>query len=257
MDGADLPCSISGLRSFHLPGNSVAESDWADDLSTTLPLTPFGKHMGRSGKHRLVVGFSGSSGAPLGIEFLRAMQEFPNWETHLILSEGAERTLELEANSSLTEVQALATQCYELHDVAASISSGTFKTAGMVVIPCSMKTLAGIAHGFSDTLLLRAADVTLKERRKLVMVTRETPLSPIHLGNMLALANLGAVIMPPMLSYYNRPETVEDMTRHIVGKVLDCFDLDISGFRRWSGPAASGSDQRQHAEKLAVDRVEQ
>ncbi len=188
-------------------------------------------------RKRLVVGFSGASGAPLCLNLLRAMGQFPNWETHLVISEGAKRTLELETSSSMEELLGLATRCYELHDVAASIASGTFKTAGMAVIPCSMKTLAGIAHGFSDNLLLRAADVVLKERRKLVLVPRETPLSPIHLGNMLTLANLGAVIMPPMLSYYNRPESVEDMTRHIVGKVLDCFDLDASGFRRWSGPA--------------------
>lgn len=198
---------------------------------------------------RLIIGFSGASGAPLCIELLKAMRKFPDWETHLVVSEGAERTLELETTSSIKEVQALATQCYDLDDVAASISSGTFRTAGMVVIPCSMKTLAGIAHGFSDNLLLRAADVVLKERRRLVLVTRETPLNPIHLGNMLGLANLGAVILPPMLSYYNRPETIEDMTRHIVGKVLDCFDLDIGGFRRWNGPAKSARDQRPHSEK--------
>lgn len=200
--------------------------------------------MGRVNKERLVVGFSGASGAPLCIELLKAMREFPNWETHLVVSEGAERTLELETTSSIGEFQALATRCYDLDDVAASISSGTFKTSGMVVIPCSMKTLAGIAHGFSDNLLLRAADVILKERRKLVLVTRETPLSPIHLGNMLALANLGAVILPPMLSYYNRPESVEDMTCHIVGKVLDCFGLDAGGFRRWSGQGKPVRNQR-------------
>jgi len=190
-------------------------------------------------KHRLVVGFSGSSGAPLGIELLKSMREFTDWETHLVISNGAARTLKLETDSSLAEIKALATRCYELNDVAASIASGTFKTEGMVVIPCSMKTLAGIAHGFSDTLLLRAADVVLKERRKLVLVARETPLSPIHLSNMLTLANLGTVILPPILTYYNRPESIADMAHHILGKVLDCFGLDTRGFHRWSGPTGT------------------
>lgn len=208
--------------------------------------------MEQTDKHRLVVGFSGSSGAPLGIELLREMRKFPDWETHLVLSKGATRTLELETSSSVSEVRSLATQCHELDDVAASIASGTFKTAGMVVIPCSMKTLAGIAHGFSENLLLRAADVTLKEQRKLVLVTRETPLSPIHLGNMLALSKLGAVILPPMLSYYNSPRSIEDMTRHIVGKVLDCFGLHASGFRRWSGPAELEEGSRSHIDNCAA-----
>ena len=117
--------------------------------------------------------------------------------------------------------------------MAASVSSGTFRTEGMVIIPCSMKTLAGIACGYSDNLLLRAADVTLKERRKLVLVTRETPLSQIHLRNMLSLTQTGAVILPPMLTYYNNPQTIEDMTRHIVGKVMAEFGLEHPKFHRW------------------------
>lgn len=163
------------------------------------------------------------------------MREIPNWETHLIISEGARRTIELETTCSFGDVAALASQCHPLNDVAASISSGTFKTAGMVVIPCSMKTLSGIAHGFSENLLLRAADVVLKERRKMVLVARETPLNAIHLANMTTLANLGVVILPPMLTFYSRPETVQDMTRHIVGKVLDVFGLDAAYFKRWAG----------------------
>lgn len=193
---------------------------------------------------------SGASGVPLCVELLKAMRALPNWETHLVISEAAQRTVELETDSSIEEVQALATRCYALDDVAASISSGTFKTAGMVVVPCSMKTLAGIAHGFSENLLLRAADVILKERRKLVLVAREAPLSAIHLGNMLALANLGAVILPPMLSYYNHPETIEDMTHHIVGKVLDCFGLDGPRFKRWCSPASCVGKQRLNSKQL-------
>lgn len=178
---------------------------------------------------------SGASGAPLCIELLKTMQEIPNWETHLIISDGARRTIELETSYSVVEVAAMANECHPLNDVAATISSGTFKTAGMVVIPCSMKTVSGIAHGFSENLLLRAADVVLKERRKMVLVARETPLNPIHLANMTTLANLGVVILPPMLTFYNRPETVQDMVRHIVGKVLDVFGLEAAHFRRWSG----------------------
>ena len=126
----------------------------------------------------------GASGAPLCIELLKAMQELPDWETHLIITDGARRTIELETNYSFADVAAMASKCHPLNDVAASISSGTFKTAGMVVIPCSMRTLSGIAHGFSENLLLRAADVVLKERRKMVLVARETPLNAIHLANM-------------------------------------------------------------------------
>ena len=143
------------------------------------------------------------------------------------------KTLAYESSLSLEDVCHLADQVYPLDDVAASVSSGTFRTEGMVIIPCSMKTLAGIACGYSDNLLLRAADVTLKERRKLVLVTRETPLSQIHLRNMLSLTQTGAVILPPMLTYYNNPQTIEDMTRHIVGKVMAEFGLEHPKFHRW------------------------
>lgn len=184
-------------------------------------------------KKRLVIGLSGASGAPLGIELLRGMQYFPDWETHLVYSSSFVKTLAYESSLSLEDVCHLADQVCPLDDVAASVSSGTFRTEGMVIIPCSMKTLAGIACGYSDNLLLRAADVTLKERRKLVLVTRETPLSQIHLRNMLSLTQTGAVILPPMLTYYNNPQTIEDMTRHIVGKVMAEFGLEHPKFHRW------------------------
>ena len=170
-------------------------------------------------KKRLVIGLSGASGAPLGIELLRGMQYFPDWETHLVYSSSFVKTLAYESSLSLEDVCHLADQVYPLDDVAASVSSGTFRTEGMVIIPCSMKTLA--------------ADVTLKERRKLVLVTRETPLSQIHLRNMLSLTQTGAVILPPMLTYYNNPQTIEDMTRHIVGKVMAEFGLEHPKFHRW------------------------
>jgi polyprenyl P-hydroxybenzoate/phenylacrylic acid decarboxylase-like protein len=182
-----------------------------------------------------VVGISGASGAILGIDLLKTMrQEFPSWETHLVISEGARLTIAQETSYSIEEVESLATKCHSLENVGASIASGTFKTAGMVVVPCSMKTVAGIAHGMSTNLLLRAADVTIKERRKLVLVARESPLSSIHLHNMTTVASVGAIVMPPVLTFYNHPRSIEEMTRHIVGRILDVFDLEIRGFQRWA-----------------------
>lgn len=189
----------------------------------------------RTSKKRLVVGMSGASGAPIGVELLQAMKHFPDWETHLVISEGARLTIEQETELTLEDVAVLATRCYRLNDVGASIASGTFKTQGMVIVPCSMKTLAGVATGYSDNLLLRAADVVIKERRKLVLVARESPLSPLHLQNMQKAADLGALIVPPVLTFYNRPSTIHDMTRHIVGKILDVFELDMPDFKRWTG----------------------
>lgn len=189
-------------------------------------------------KKRLVVGMSGASGAVLGVEVMKALKENPEWETHLVISKGAEETILQETNYKLIEVMNLADKVYSINDIGASIASGTFKTEGMIIVPCSMKTAAGIASGYSDNLLLRAADVTIKERRKLVLVTRECPLSTIHLRNMLALSELGAIIMPPVVTYYNKPVSLEDMNRHIVGKILDRFDIELSGFNRWGEIAA-------------------
>jgi len=186
-------------------------------------------------RERLVVGISGASGAVLGIELLRTLQEIGQFETHLVISGGGERTIADETPYSLEEVTALADVYHDFRDIGASIASGSFRTAGMVIMPCSMKTLAGIASGYSDNLELRAADVTLKEGRKLVLCVRETPLSRIHLRNMLTLSEMGAVILPPMMTYYSGPQTVQDMTRHVVGKVLDQFGVDAPGFRRWKG----------------------
>ena len=133
------------------------------------------------------------------------------------------------------ELADLCAKIYALEDIAAAPASGSFKTMGMIVVPASMKTVAGIASGYSDNLLLRAADVTLKERRRLVLVARECPLSTLHLRNLLELSRMGAVILPPVMSYYSHPATIGDMTRHIVGKILDQFDLETEGFRRWEG----------------------
>ncbi len=188
---------------------------------------------------RLVVGISGASGAEIGIQLLQAMQHLPEWETHLVISEGARRTIRLETAYSVEQVEALASRCHPLDDIGASIASGTFKSEGMVVVPCSMKTVAGIAHGYSQNLLLRAADVVIKERRKLVLVARESPLSTIHLNNMLLLANAGIVILPPVLTYYHRPATIQEMTAHIVGKILDAFGIEFADFKRWDPGSTS------------------
>jgi len=184
---------------------------------------------------RLVVGLSGASGAPLCIALLESMRLFPEWEVHLVISRAGERVMREETGKTPEDLRPLAHTLHDLDNIGASIASGTFTTQGMVVLPCSMKTLAGICHGYADNLLLRAADVTLKERRKLVLAARETPLSLIHLRNMTSLAEMGAVIMPPVLTYYNQPLSIEDMARHLVGKIMLEFGLEPKGFRRWQG----------------------
>lgn len=186
-------------------------------------------------KKRIIVGISGASGAPIAIELLKALQSISDVETHLIYTYGAERTLLQETNYSLKEIEELADVVYDNHNIGAALASGSYKTEAMVVVPCSMKTVAGIVSGYSDNLLLRAADVVVKERRRLVLVTRECPLSPIHLRNMLELANMGVSILPPVLSYYNHPETIQDATNHVVGKILDTLGMEYGKFHRWNG----------------------
>lgn len=163
-------------------------------------------------------------------------------ESHLVMSPSARETLVLETDKRVSDVESLATKVYAFNDIAAALSSGSFKIDGMVIIPCSMKTLAGVASGYSDNLMLRAADVTLKERRPLVLVPRETPLSTIHIENMLRAANAGAIIAPAMPAFYDRPRELGDVVNHMVGKVLDLFKIDHELFPRWSG--ASGRSSR-------------
>ncbi|MGA3211108.1 MAG: UbiX family flavin prenyltransferase [Terriglobales bacterium] len=194
-------------------------------------------------KH-LIIGITGATGVQIAVELLRAMRDHPEWETHLVISRGGRRTLAEETPFPLEEVKALATHYHPLDDIGASIASGTFTTEGMVVVPCSMKTVAGIASGFSQTLLLRAADVVIKERRKLVLVARESPLSPVHLKNLLELSRLGAIILPPMLTFYNHPLTVEDMVTHVAGRIMDVFGLELKGFRRWKEVVEMPEDSR-------------
>lgn len=186
---------------------------------------------------RLIVGISGASGAIYGVRLLKALQQVPEVETHLIMSNAARQTLTLETDLSLRDVQALASVVHDARDIAANISSGSFKTHGMVVLPCSIKTLSGIVHSYTDGLLTRAADVVLKERRPLVLCVRETPLHLGHLRLMTQAAELGAVIMPPAPAFYHRPQTLNDLIDQTVNRVLDQFDIDLPAdlFTRWQG----------------------
>jgi 4-hydroxy-3-polyprenylbenzoate decarboxylase len=181
---------------------------------------------------RLVVAMTGATGAALGIRLLETLGEL-GVETHLVLSDWARATIKLETDRSVDEVRALASHAHSSRDLAAEISSGSFRTDGMVVCPCSMKTLSAIRIGYSDNLITRAADVTLKERRRLVLVAREAPLSEIHLENMHYLARLGAVIFPPTVAYYARPTCVGDVTNFVVGRVIDQLGIEHSLITRW------------------------
>ncbi len=183
---------------------------------------------------RLVVAITGASGVIYGIRLLQALQEL-KIETHLILTAWGARTVEIETDETVDDVRSLATKVYEDSDMAAAISSGSFRVDGMAIVPCSMKTLASIANGFDDSLVSRAAGVCIKEQRKLVLVPRETPLSRIHLENMAKIAGVGAVILPAMPGFYHRPGNVDDLIDHVVGKVLDQFGIDHNLFKRWAG----------------------
>jgi polyprenyl P-hydroxybenzoate/phenylacrylic acid decarboxylase-like protein len=184
---------------------------------------------------RLVVGVTGSSAPQLGLVLLQVLREIDDVEVHLVVSDGAERTIELELGLTRADIEALGDVVYNAHDMAAAISSGSFLTAGMVVMPCSMKTLASIATGLSMDLISRAADVALKERRRLVLVTRETPLSLIHLRNMETVTLAGATVLPPTPAFYHRPADINDLLRQTAGKVLDQFGIEHRAFERWSG----------------------
>lgn len=184
-------------------------------------------------KKRIVIGISGASGAILGIEALKILRGLSGYESHLIISSGAALTIPLETSYTVDEVMALADHCHDNANIGAAVASGTFRTSGMLVVPCSMKTVAGIAAGFSTNLLLRAADVTLKEARPLVLMPRECPLSIIHLRNLLSVAEAGAAIVPPMVTYYNGPASLTDMNRHLLGKALGRLGIDVPGMKRW------------------------
>ncbi len=189
---------------------------------------------------RLIVGLTGATGAILGVRLLEALKEC-DVESHLIISNWAHRTIEHETPYTAKQVRALATVYHSSTNMAAEISSGSFITDGMVVIPCSMRTLGSIAQGYGEHLIHRAADVVLKERRKLVLVVRESPLSELHLENMLKLARMGVAIIPPMPAFYNHPKSINDIVDHIVARVLDQFGISAPFAKRWDGHMESSS----------------
>ncbi|WDV48212.1 UbiX family flavin prenyltransferase [Clostridiaceae bacterium M8S5] len=185
-------------------------------------------------RKRIIVGVSGASGIPLAICCLKELKWFKEYEIHLVVTEGAKKTLSFETDMNIEELKSLADVYHDNKDIEASIASGTFKVEGMIILPCSMKTLSGISHGYSDNLLLRAADVNIKEGRKLVLCIRETPLSHIHLDNLCYISKLHNItIMPPMLTYYNNPNTIQEMEIHIIGKILYKFGIEVNKFKRW------------------------
>ncbi|NLN87411.1 MAG: UbiX family flavin prenyltransferase [Syntrophomonadaceae bacterium] len=187
---------------------------------------------------RIIVGISGASGVVLGLELLKALKEHPV-ETHLLISEGARITFQYETEAIQDDVITLADHYYDMNDLAAPISSGSFPIDGMVIIPCSMKTLSAIAHGYADNLMVRAADVCLKENRRVVLVPRETPLGKVHLKNMLEAADNGCAIIPPMLTFYNSPHSLQDQIDHLIGKILMQFGLEHGAFKPWPGKKES------------------
>ena len=193
---------------------------------------------------RIVVGITGATGAVFGVRVLEALRA-ADIETHLVLSKWGQQTVEHETGLRLDDLRERATVLHGAGNMAATVSSGSFRTDGMIIAPCSMRTAAAIANGCGDGLVHRAADVVLKERRKLVLVARETPLSEVHLENLLKLSRMGVTILPPMPAFYNRPATVDDIVDHIVARVLDQFGIDAEFAKRWDGNLAHAGGVRR------------
>jgi 2,5-furandicarboxylate decarboxylase 2 len=189
-----------------------------------------------SAKRRLIVAITGASGTVYGVRILQLLRELPEWETHLVMSASGALTASQEIDIKRAEIEALADVVHNVKDVGAAVSSGSFRTAGMVIAPCSMKTLASVANGLSENLVSRAADVVLKERRRLVLLARETPLNLAHLRNMTAVTEMGGIVFPPVPAFYTRPASIEELVDHTVGRVLDLFDIEVPDLvRRWDG----------------------
>jgi flavin prenyltransferase len=184
---------------------------------------------------KLAIGINGATGAIYGIRLLQALSAVKNIETHLIITHAGEQTIEIETDYKASEVRALATCHYNIDDIGACLASGSFLRDGMIIAPCSMKTLSALAHSYADNLLTRAADVTLKERGKLLLLVRETPLHLGHLKNMAAVTEMGAIVMPPIPAFYHKPKTIEEIIDHTIGKALDLFKIEHNLFSRWSG----------------------
>lgn len=192
---------------------------------------------------RLVVAITGATGAVYGVRLLQQLAATPGVETHLVVTDAAALTLHQETGMQRRDVEALAHVVHKNRDIGASIASGSFQSDGMIVAPCSMKTLAAVAHGLSDNLVARAADVALKERRRLVLMVRETPFNLAHLRNMTAVTEMGGIIFPPLPSFYHKPASIEEMVDHTVGRVIDLFGLEHGLAPRWGGMKASSADE--------------
>ncbi|CAN5909773.1 UbiX family flavin prenyltransferase [soil metagenome] len=191
---------------------------------------------------RMIVGITGASGTIYGIRVLEALRAL-KIETHLVVSRGGDQTRSIETDWSAAKLRALADKAYAPADISAAIASGSFRTMGMIVAPCSVRTLSEIAHGVTSSLVSRAADVCLKERRRLVLMFRETPLHAGHLRSMLAVTEMGGIVAPPLPAFYAKPRTIDDIVTHSVARALDLFDLDTKSFPRWTGPPAAGRQQ--------------
>jgi len=192
-------------------------------------------------KKRLVIAITGASGAVYGIRMLELLSQVDDWESHLVISPSGLMTATHELELDRAQIEGLADVVHNVRDIGASIASGSFQCNGMVIAPCSMRTLAAVAHGLSDNLITRAADVMLKERRRLVLVARETPLNLAHLRNMVAVTELGAIVAPPVPAFYNQPSAIDDIVNHTVGRILDLFEVEHSGLlQRWEGLRRSG-----------------
>jgi flavin prenyltransferase len=203
-------------------------------------------------KRRLIVGLSGATGAIYGVRILEILSKIDDIETHLVLTKAGKMTIQVETPYSVKDVETMADVVHDINNVGASISSGSFRTAGMVIAPCSMKSMSGIAHSLGGDLLVRAADVILKERKKLVLVARETPLHLGHLEAMVALTRMGAVIFPPVPAFYHRPRTLDDVINQTVTRILDQFDIDVKLFHRWDDEGMSRHPDAGKATSLAV-----
>jgi flavin prenyltransferase len=203
-------------------------------------------------KRKLIVGVSGATGAIYGVRILDILSKVDDVETHLVLTKAGKMTIQVETPYSVKDVESMADVVHDINNVGASISSGSFRTAGMVIAPCSMKSMSGIAHSLGGDLLVRAADVVLKERKKLVLVARETPLHLGHLEAMVALTRMGAIIFPPVPAFYHRPKTLDDVINQTVTRVLDQFDIDVQLFHRWDDEGMNRHPDAGKPASLAV-----
>src|SRR5690242_10147908 len=192
--------------------------------------------------NQLIVGITGATGVVYGIRILERLRERRDWETHAVVSEAGALTAFHELGMKRKDIEKLATVAYQPRDIGAAIASGSFMTQGMVIAPCSMKTLSAVANAYGEDLIARAADVVLKERRRLVLVPRETPLNLAHLRNMIAVTEMGGIVMPPMPAFYAMPKTIDDLVDHTVGRIMDLFGVETKKVKRWKGMKGAGEE---------------